>query len=389
MNRDQLHTELPEPVRRYFKEVARMEPPRDLLDATIAQVETQPRINRFSLPTAFAAAGAAAVILIAIAFGVFNLALGPPTGAEGSPSLTPLASPTEPPIVTPPPLDGLPSAGTVEGRFPVGDAGFPALVAHGSIWLSNGETGVLTRVDPATGQITGTVDANPNPETTRYDQLAVADESFVWAIGADQTLVKIDPTTNQVVERIEIGTLGYRLGLHGDAIWVTDLDNSLTRLDTNTGEVALTVTITSWPGGLGVTDDAVWVTPYQADDLVQLDPQTGDVIDTYDVSSFGMQIVPDGAGALYITGNQERPLERFSIADGRVMARAEEITVTLVGETLYGLRERNLVVIDRQTLEWTAALDLGGAVSANSLLSADGFLWIAQGTDLLKVRPAQ
>ena len=37
MSREQLRNELPEPVRRYFQEVARMQPPSDLMDAARAE----------------------------------------------------------------------------------------------------------------------------------------------------------------------------------------------------------------------------------------------------------------------------------------------------------------------------------------------------------------
>jgi len=90
MNREQLRNELPEPVRRHFEEVARMNPPDDLMDAAIAQVETEPRVTRFSLLPAFAALAATAVAAAVIAFGFFGLELGLPIGDE--PSATPHAS---------------------------------------------------------------------------------------------------------------------------------------------------------------------------------------------------------------------------------------------------------------------------------------------------------
>jgi glutamine cyclotransferase len=387
MNREQLRNELPEPVRRYFEEVARMEPPVDLLNAAITQVESEPRVNRFSLLPAFVAVAATALIAAVIAFNVFGLKLGPPTGTDTSP--TPEASATVPPVQTPPPLDGLPSAGAVEGRYAVGNAGAPVLAAHGSIWLTNGGTGVVTRVDPDTGEITAQIDVNPNPETDRYDQNLVADDTFVWATGADQTLVKIDPGTNTVLERIDIGRIVYRMQAHGDAIWATDLDstNSVIRVDTATGEVAFRLPMSDWPGGLAVTNDAVWVTPYQDSRLVRLDPVSGAFVEEFTVDSFGMAIVPDG-DALYISGNQGRPLERFSISEGRVTARfGTEIGVVLLDGRLYAIYQSSLITLDPETLQVTAAANIGPG--AGNMLPADGFLWVTQGSDLLKIRPAQ
>lgn len=69
MNRDQLRNELPEPVRRYFEEVARMEPPNDLMDTAMAEVESNPRVNRFSLLPAVATLAGAAAVVAAIVIG--------------------------------------------------------------------------------------------------------------------------------------------------------------------------------------------------------------------------------------------------------------------------------------------------------------------------------
>lgn len=393
MNRQQLRNELPDPVRRYFEEVARMNPPDDLMDAAITQVAAEPRVSRFSLTPAFVAVAATAVLAAIVALSVFGLRLGPPIGTDASPSPTvegtptPEASPSELPIMTPPPLEGLPSAGSIEARYAIGNAGYPVLAAHGSIWLTNGETGVVSRLDPETGEITAEIQANPDPGSTPYDQNLVADDSFVWATGVDDTLVKIDPATNTVVERIDIGTLVYRMQVHEGDIWITDLDrNNVLRVDAATGEVTFEAPIGGWPGGLAVTDDAVWMTPYQLDQLVQIDPATGAVVERTTVGSFGMAIIAQG-DALFITGNQSRPLERYSISEQRVTARyGEDTSVVMLDGTLYSTFEGALFALDPNTLQATAALEIGQG--AGIMLPGEGFLWVLQDTDLVKIRPS-
>jgi outer membrane protein assembly factor BamB len=399
MNRDQLRKELPEPVRRYFEEVARMEPPTDLMHAAIKEVEAQPRGNRFSWLPALVAVAATALIAAVIAFNVFGLDLfGPLVGTDATPtaqgSPTPKASATEPPIQTVPPLAGLPSAGDVEARYSVSpDAGDLALVAFGTVWLTNGQTGVVTGVDADSGAITQQIDVNPNPETDRYDQNLIADESFLWATGADQTLVKIDPIDGTVLERIDIGRLIYRMALRGDDIWITSLDitSSVVRVDSNTGEVTFNEYMSGWPGGLAATDDSVWVTPYQQGRLVRLDPDTGAPITEFPVGRFGMNMVANG-DVLYISGNQERPLERFSISEGRVTARfGSETFVGLLDGRLYSTHEGALIALDPDTLEVTAALDIGAGAGGGlppGVIGDDGFVWLRQGDYLVKVRPA-
>jgi len=96
MNGDQLHKELPEPVRRYFEEVAQVEPPDDLMSKTMAQVESEPRGNRFSLPPVFIAVAATAVaagVLAVVLLGPNLFRDGGLTGEPPSPSPTPAETP--------------------------------------------------------------------------------------------------------------------------------------------------------------------------------------------------------------------------------------------------------------------------------------------------------
>lgn len=69
MNRETLDTELPEPVRRYFEEVAHMEPSTDLMDGVITEIEMQGAVNRFSSVPVFAALAAAGVLIAAVVAG--------------------------------------------------------------------------------------------------------------------------------------------------------------------------------------------------------------------------------------------------------------------------------------------------------------------------------
>ena len=67
MSPRQFEGDLPEPVRRYFNEVADLEPPAGLLDAAIADIERAPRVRRFAaLPVVGFTAAAAAVIGIIV-----------------------------------------------------------------------------------------------------------------------------------------------------------------------------------------------------------------------------------------------------------------------------------------------------------------------------------
>jgi hypothetical protein len=96
MNRDRVYTELPAPVSRYFEEVARMEPPSDLMDGAITEIELrkiqmQTAVNRFAFGPILAAVAATAVLIAAVAVGA-NLLSRNQTGNKPAASDLPIAS---------------------------------------------------------------------------------------------------------------------------------------------------------------------------------------------------------------------------------------------------------------------------------------------------------
>ncbi len=385
MNPSQLRGDLPEPVRRYFGEVAQMEPPADLLDAAVAEIERTPHVNRFAALPIFGFVAAAAVVVGIIVYTLFPIAAPSIGDASPSPTASEAAAPSETPpmflpIETLPPLDGLPSAGSVVDTFDVGDAGYPVLYAHDSVWLSNAGTGTLTRMDPDTGELTGSVVVNADPEDTPYDLNAVADDRWVWATGQDNTLVKIDPQTNEIVERISIETLVYRMVLHDGLIWLTDLNASgrLMAVDTETSEIVLDERYAQWPAALAVTDTDVWMASYQDNLLYRVDPETAQSLETFPTSYYSMAIVPF-RDALYLTGNQDRPLERFSIANGTTTARLAGVNVATGADRLYGFGpDGAFMELDPDTLDPVSATIIEGGETGGGLY-VDGRFYIAQG----------
>jgi hypothetical protein len=172
MNRSQFRGDLPEPVSRYFDEVAVMQPPNDLLDAAIVEIERTPQANRFS-PLAPVGLAAAAAIGIALLFsGFFSSA---PMNIGGDE--TPIPSVTPTPTSSPRALGGgvyaylLVEGEGPGGRWsywvwtaPCGRAGHMALwtrVAHGAVpALARGSdlercVGADTREQPYVVELSG------------------------------------------------------------------------------------------------------------------------------------------------------------------------------------------------------------------------------------------
>jgi serine/threonine-protein kinase len=176
------------------------------------------------------------------------------------------------------------------------------VAAADSLWVSAFPPGPcctfppdLYRVDPVTGNVIARIDgaqevvaAGPGfvwalgehvlgnrPELVRVDtethttvpigvldfswvDLAVADGS-VWASSPeDATIVRLDPLTGEVRERIGVGGVPVALAAGGGAVWAAILTGAVARYDIGTGEIQ-TFDIGGIPTSLVFAAGSVWV----------------------------------------------------------------------------------------------------------------------------------
>jgi hypothetical protein len=94
----------------------------------------------------------------------------------------------------------------------------PIALAIGAdyVWVLNGNTGTVTRVDPNMNVVAATV-GRVSMNATKI----AAGADAVWiADNADFTLLRIDPTTNRIVRRIALGGRPTALVAGRDRVWV-------------------------------------------------------------------------------------------------------------------------------------------------------------------------
>lgn len=97
MNRWQLRGDLPEPVSRYFEDIALQQPPAELLSAATDEIERTPQASRFS-PLPFVGLAAAAAIMMALLFSGFFSSAALKFGSDETPVSTPTQEPTPEPL---------------------------------------------------------------------------------------------------------------------------------------------------------------------------------------------------------------------------------------------------------------------------------------------------
>ncbi len=104
--------------------------------------------------------------------------------------------------------------------------------------------------------------------------------SGVWASTLSGSVVRIDPSTNQIAATIPVSGIDdfSRLAAAVGGIWVTH-SGSVARIDPTTNSVTAIIGVGGTPLGIAASDSAVWVTTQgtSGSELVTIDPTTNQV----------------------------------------------------------------------------------------------------------------
>ena len=109
----------------------------------------------------------------------------------------------------------------------------------GDFSQEDSEYNKLSRVDPATNRVVAEIPIAANSPEGGAQSVAVG-EGAVWTQSVDGGLFKVDPATNEVTTTVDLGDYSSHLAAYGGAIWATVQDSSATRLqraDPRTGRV--------------------------------------------------------------------------------------------------------------------------------------------------------
>lgn len=185
-------------------------------------------------------------------------------------------------------------------------------------------TGTLTRIDPATNQVTATIDLGGDP----YD--VVAAFGGVWIADLRESrAVRVDPHTNRS-ETVPLPTPVGSVAAANGSLWFTSLgSDSVFRVDPQTYEVVADIAVgdPENEGGqdaeyktIFASDDAVWVGVRGNTWLVHIDPTTNQVITRFDLELGAYHPAVTAEDGIWMaTGCSE--VVRIDPSSGEVVAR--------------------------------------------------------------------
>ena len=151
----------------------------------------------------------------------------------------------------------------VEAHIPLTDAGRGKggiAIGDGGVWVANGDTDTVTRIDPSTDGIVTTIPVG------RGASGIAAGEDGVWVADTlDNTVVRIDPGTNSVTSTIDVGKAPSGVAVGAGAVWVANSgDGTVSRIDPQARRVSATIDVGQSPQSLAVAGGALWVTAQAA-----------------------------------------------------------------------------------------------------------------------------
>jgi class 3 adenylate cyclase/streptogramin lyase len=172
---------------------------------------------------------------------------------------------------------------------------------EGSIWVTNGGSDSVLRVDPISG------DARVIPVSGGPVDVAVGQRG-VWVISANGDLTRIDPGTNETTTTdISEGApipMGMAVG-DRDSVYVASIEcqcvppnSRLAKVDPSSGSVAI-IPAPPYPTDVGGTvvalDDSLWITA--GPEVWQVDPVTGKVLKRVGIELSTGELVADQDGS--------------------------------------------------------------------------------------------
>jgi ABC-type transport system substrate-binding protein/DNA-binding SARP family transcriptional activator len=148
-----------------------------------------------------------------------------------------------------------------------------------AVWVADAAADRLVRIDPATGEIRGTVEPGLRPTA-----LAVG-AGGVWVAdyGAG-SVAEVDPASGQTLVTVSPGKGPVAMAVGADGVWVANaLDSTVSRIDPASGAVVATVPVPSGPVALTAAGDSIWVASEYAGTVSEIDPRTNTVVRRRDV----------------------------------------------------------------------------------------------------------
>ena len=227
-----------------------------------------------------------------------------------------------------PSLDGIDAnaAGLIDAKngqvlASISVGGRPAGIAayHGAVWVANTVDGTVLRIDPDTKSVEDRIVVGNSPSGL------AGGEGGLWVTSSagGGTVSEINPDANRVVQTISVGNGPRGVAVGGRAVWVANsLDGTVARIDPKAGVVTRRITVGGTPSALAVGGGVVWVASETTGTISRIDLASGSLLPPVAVGN-GPTAVAFGAGAAWVANSIDGTVFRIDAATSSVTDTAD------------------------------------------------------------------
>lgn len=175
-----------------------------------------------------------------------------------------------------------PQRGEVIDRLQIDGGVFGVTSTRSGLWGVAGQAGQVVQIDPDSRRVVARVDVEEP-----VGGLAV-DGDRIWTVAARSALVRIDPRSHTIADRIDLDSYEPEgLAIGGNFLWVSSsFEGNVLRVDLRTGKVRDRLAVDGSLFGGVVIGDSYWVSGNNGT-IFRLDAGSGEVVDQFDLVGFG------------------------------------------------------------------------------------------------------
>jgi streptogramin lyase len=264
----------------------------------------------------------------------------------------------------------------------------------GSIWVTGGPSGTVTRIDPVSGANVATIYLEAGASV-----LAVSPDAIWVTSHSDVAVFKIDPGSNKVVGQVDPGGSGpVGIAFFDGYVWVANHDGtprgSVAKIDPAKMKVVDLIYLgddsEAGPNWIAVGAGSLWVGVPNASAVFRINPISDAVMATIPDTGVGGEIVADDNN-VWVAGGDDPGVTHIDPATGVVTHVENEVSsggaLTMGEGYVWFGTSMTLDRIDPKTRRVVGTLQMPGPSFGSTV--AFGYVWItdAESGKLYKIKP--
>ena len=179
---------------------------------------------------------------------------------------------------------------------------------EGGVWVgSYAVHNTLVRIDPTSNQVVATIKG----DGFGFLEGVATYRGGVWVASTGGWVLKIDPKTNRIVAKIKVGGYPRHIAAGEGALWVVDqTNNEVFKIDPVKNSLVANIPLDpslkgGWHRDICVGGGSVWVTfmtTARMQKICQIDAATNKLVKTYEIDEVGLYGATVGGGFLWVSG---------------------------------------------------------------------------------------